>query len=225
MTEAQATEQIEALYWQFVAGQASDTLRRTKARLAALPEVFLYPVETRVLSRKKAAVASVVSLLLDARPDLPRPKVLFFTAADAEDTRLWKKYQQLHEPFPFEHLLDERNLNGLCDPKAREIWIRAGLDDSNLIATTSHEVFHWMNPAGSEAEATAFGRKAADLLCPRGGLFFKEEHRFNGKAGDSVLVPHGDRQWIRILRRDGSMEWHSVLENHTLFVAGQPTIQ
>jgi len=225
VTEVEATQEITKLYEQFIALQASDTLRRTKTRLAALPEVFLYPVETRIPSYKKAAVESVLGLLHGQQPNLQRAKLRWFTDADAEDLAIWKRCQQQGIDYPYEHMLDDRPLNGLCDAKAGEIWIRAGLDGSHLIATTAHEVFHWMNPAGSEDEALAFGHKAAGLLCPRGGLFFKEEHRYNGKAGDSILVPHGSKSWIRILCRDGSMEWHRPLEQYELFVAGQPTVQ
>jgi hypothetical protein len=226
VTDAEATQEITKLYEQFIALQARNTLRRTKARLAALPDVILYPElkASHVATRKRAAVESVLDLLYSQRPELKRAALRWFVDADSKDLELRAKYEKQGSAYPFEALYEGSDLLGQCDHETGQLWIKASLDGAQLVEVAAHEAFHHICESGSESDALAFGRKAASLLCPQRGLLFTEANRYNAKAGDSILVPHGDRQWVRILGKDGSLAWHSVLERYALFVASKPNI-
>ena len=224
MTEQQATREIERLYFDFVALQARDTLRRTEARLKALPELVLFPEvkAARVPDRKRLAVASVLDLLHNQRPELPRAPVHWFVDADSKDLELRAKYEKQGSVYPFEALYGDGLLLGLCDYETGRIWIKAGLDGAQLIEVAAHEAYHHLHKSGSEADAKAFGLKAANILAPMGGLLFAEQHEHLARPGDSILRTYGDRKWIRDLHRDGSLR---PLQPYELFVASGPIYQ
>jgi hypothetical protein len=231
MTGAQATEQIQELYFAFLGRQAHATLRRVDAQLKALPAPNLYPeLQPRKVSLfKRESVASVLDVLHARHRDVPRAELHWFTRADTEDLAIEARMKARGESYHdfYSCLYDDRDLAGLYDSRAHAIWLLADLDGKRLVECAAHEFRHAVGRNETESEADAFGKQAAQALCPAGQsqLFFTEDRKHWARPGDSVLIPHGAKSWVRILRRDGSMEWHRPLEQYELFVAGQPTIQ